>query len=131
MKKIRTLLAIAATATLTVTACGGSNSGGSSTPNAAPTSSSDTILYGTYPFINLGETRTNGLDLDLRLNLDGGEYGRFTPSLQWSHMLHYTITRDGVSYELAGTHGPSFVSTNTGTPRERGALALTWARSVR
>ncbi|MCP6135430.1 hypothetical protein NL393_40230, partial [Klebsiella pneumoniae] len=34
----------------------------------------------------------------------------------------------GQVYELAGTHGPSFVSTNTGTPRERGALALTWAR---
>lgn len=42
MKKIRTLLAIAAAATLTVTACGGSNSGGSSTPNAAPT---DKVLH--------------------------------------------------------------------------------------
>jgi iron complex outermembrane receptor protein len=96
------------------------------TANAAPTSANDTILYGTYPFINLGQTRTNGIDLDLRLNLDGGEYGHFTPSLQWSHMLHYTIQRNGVSYELAGTHGPSFVSTNTGTPRDRASLALTW-----
>ena len=42
MKKIRTLLAIAATATLTLTACGGSDSGGSSTPNAAPT---DKVLH--------------------------------------------------------------------------------------
>ena len=37
MKKLATILAIGATAVLTVTACGGSNSGGSSTPNAAPT----------------------------------------------------------------------------------------------
>ncbi|KDF02086.1 ABC transporter substrate-binding protein [Mycolicibacterium aromaticivorans JS19b1 = JCM 16368] len=37
MKKLTTLLAIGATAALALTACGGSNSGGSSTPNAAPT----------------------------------------------------------------------------------------------
>jgi iron complex outermembrane receptor protein len=98
------------------------------TPNAAPTSDDDTILYGTYPFVNLGQTRTSGVDVDMRLRLDGGDWGRFTPQLQWSHMLRYTIEREGVRYELAGTHGPSFVSTNTGTPRDRAALSLTWAR---
>ncbi len=98
------------------------------TPNAAPTSANDSILYGTYPFINLGETRTNGVDVDLRLKLDGGDAGRFTPQLQWTHMIHYTINRGGQVYELAGTHGPSFVSTNTGTPRDRAALGLTWQK---
>jgi iron complex outermembrane receptor protein len=96
--------------------------------NAAPTSADDTILYGTYPFINLGQTHTSGIDVDMRLRLDAGDAGRFTPQLQWSHMLRYTIDREGVRYELAGTHGPSFVSTNTGTPRDRAALSLTWAR---
>lgn len=77
----------------------------------------------------MGSARSSGLDLDLRLKLDGGAWGRFTPQLQWTHMIRYTIDRGpGQVYELAGTHGPSFVSTNTGTPRERGALALTWAR---
>lgn len=99
------------------------------TANAAPISADDTILYGTYPFINLGSTRTSGVDLDLRLKLDGGAWGQFSPQLQWTHMIRYTIDRGaGQVYELAGTHGPSFVSTNTGTPRERGALALTWTR---
>ncbi|MFG6487536.1 TonB-dependent receptor [Roseateles sp. BYS78W] len=99
------------------------------TPNAAPTGPDDTILYGTYPFINLGSARTNGIDLDLRVKLDGGAWGQFTPQLQWTHMIRYTIDRGpGQIYELAGTHGPSFVSTNTGTPKDRGALALTWAR---
>jgi len=98
------------------------------TPNAAPTGPDDTILYGTYPFINLGSARTSGLDLDLRMALDGGDWGRFTPQLQWTHMIRYTIDRGpGQVYELAGTHGPSFVSTNTGTPRERAALSLSWA----
>ncbi len=98
------------------------------TPNAAPTSADDSILYGTYPFINLGQTRTSGVDADLRLRFDAGAWGRFTPGLQWSHMLRYTISREGDRYELAGTHGPSFVSTNTGTPRDRAALTLNWVR---
>ncbi|OFJ54644.1 ABC transporter substrate-binding protein [Mycolicibacterium grossiae] len=40
--KLRTLLAVGATAVLALTACGGSDSGGSSTPNAAPT---DKVLH--------------------------------------------------------------------------------------
>lgn len=98
------------------------------TANAAPTDANDTILYGTYPFINLGQTRTNGFDVDLRLRFDGGATGKWTPQFQWSRMLHYTIDREGTVYELAGTHGPSFVSTNTGTPRDRASVALTWAQ---
>ncbi len=100
------------------------------TANAAPTSADDTILYGTYPFINLGQTRTSGVDLDLRMKLDAGAWGKFTPQLQFSHMIRYTIDRQGLKYELAGTHGPSFVSTNTGTPRDRGSLGMTWARGT-
>ncbi|MFO1329172.1 MAG: TonB-dependent receptor [Rubrivivax sp.] len=96
--------------------------------NAAPTDANDTILYGTYPFMNVGQTRTDGVDLDLRTRWDLGSAGRLTAQLQLSHMFHYTIDRFGVRYELAGTHGPSFVSTNTGTPRDRAALTLTWAR---
>jgi iron complex outermembrane receptor protein len=99
------------------------------TPNAAPTSADDTILYGTYPFINLGSARTSGVDVDLRMKLNAGAWGEFTPQLQWSHMIRYTIDRGpGQVYEMAGTHGPSFVSTNTGTPKDRASLGLAWAR---
>lgn len=99
------------------------------TPNAAPTSADDTILYGTYPFINLGSARTSGVDVDLRMKLDAGAWGQFTPQLQWSHMIRYTIDRGpGQVYEMAGTHGPSFVSTNTGTPKDRASLGLAWSR---
>ena len=101
-----------------------------SVANAAPTGPDDTILYGTYPFINLGQARTNGVDVDLRFRFDLGAAGRFSPSLQWSRMLRYTIDREGVRYELAGTHGPSFVSTNTGTPKDRIAVALNWIRGA-
>lgn len=98
------------------------------TANAAPTGADDTILYGTYPFLNVGQTRTNGIDVDLRGRWDAGATGQFSAQLQWTHLLNYTIDRDGRRYELAGTHGPSFVSTNTGTPRDRAAVSLTWAR---
>jgi iron complex outermembrane receptor protein len=98
------------------------------TPNAAPTDANDTILYGTYPFLNLGKARTDGLDVDLRARWDAGSAGRFSAQLQWTRMFHYTIEREGRRYELAGTHGPSFVSTNTGTPRDRTAVSLTWTR---
>ena len=45
---------------------------------AAPTSADDTILYGTYPFINLGSARTSGVDVDLRMKLSTGAWGEFT-----------------------------------------------------
>lgn len=96
--------------------------------NAAPRDANDTILYGTYPFMNVGQVRTNGVDVDLRTRWSVGAAGRMSAQLQWSRMLNYTIDRDGQRYELAGTHGPSFVSTNTGTPRDRVSLALTWSR---
>lgn len=98
--------------------------------NAAPTDANDTILYGTYPFLNVGQVRTNGVDLDLRTRWNAGAAGRFGAQLQWSRMLRYTIDRDGQRYELAGTHGPSFVSTNTGTPRDRQSIALSWSRGA-
>ena len=96
--------------------------------NAAPAGADDTILYGTYPFINLGQARTNGFDLDLRVKFEPTSAGRLTAALQWSRMLRYTIDREGLRYELAGTHGPSFVSTNTGTPRDRFGASVNWAQ---
>ena len=63
------------------------------------------------------------------MRLEAGAWGQFTPQLQWSHMIRYTIDRGpGQVYEMAGTHGPSFVSTNTGTPKDRASLGLAWSR---
>ncbi len=33
-----------------------------------------------------------------------------------------------MKYHLAGTHGPAFVSEDTGNPRTRGAFTLTWGK---
>ena len=88
--------------------------------------SSQNILYDTYPFINANTTTTSGLDLDVLGKYEMGSAGRLKAEVQVSYMLQYDLTAQGVTYHLAGTHGPAFVSEDTGTPRTRGAFTLTW-----
>jgi iron complex outermembrane receptor protein len=89
---------------------------------------SGNILYDTYPFINANTTTTSGLDLDVRNKFDLHEYGKIKTDLQITYMLQYDLTAQGVTYKLAGTDGPAFVSENTGTPRTRGAFSVTWEK---
>jgi iron complex outermembrane receptor protein len=89
---------------------------------------SQNILYDTYPFINANTTTTSGLDLDVIAKYDLHEAGRLKAEVQVSYMLQYDLTAQGVKYHLAGTHGPAFVSEDTGTPRTRGAFTLTWGK---
>ena len=84
------------------------------------------ILYDTYPFINANTTTTSGVDLDVVGKYDLHEAGHLKAEVQVSYMLQYDLTAQGVTYHLAGTHGPAFVSEDTGTPRTRGAFSLTW-----
>ena len=86
------------------------------------------ILYDTYPFINANTTTTSGLDLDVVGNYDLHDAGHLKAEAQVSYMLQYDLTAQGVKYHLAGTHGPAFVSEDTGTPRTRGAFTLTWGK---
>jgi iron complex outermembrane receptor protein len=90
--------------------------------------SSQNILYDTYPFINANTTTTSGLDLDVVGKYDLREAGHLKAEVQVSYMLQYDLTAQGVTYHLAGTHGPAFVSEDTGTPRTRGAFTLTWGK---
>ena len=90
--------------------------------------SSQNILYDTYPFINANTTTTSGLDLDVVGKYDLHEAGHLKAEFQVSYMLQYDLTAQGVTYHLAGTHGPAFVSEDTGTPRTRGAFTLTWGK---
>ncbi len=84
------------------------------------------ILYDTYPFINANTTTTSGLDADVVGKFDLKEAGSLKAEVQVSYMMQYDLKTQGVTYHLAGTHGPAFVSEDTGTPRTRGAFTLTW-----
>jgi iron complex outermembrane receptor protein len=88
--------------------------------------STGNILYDTYPFINANTTTTSGLDLDVLGKYSLGAAGGLKAELQLSYTLAYDLTAQGVKYHLAGTHGPAFVSEDTGNPRTRGAFTLTW-----
>jgi iron complex outermembrane receptor protein len=82
------------------------------TPPAPP------ILYFTTSYINANVTKTNGLDvgIDYHHRFDAWQ---FKSSATWTYINEYKMTIDGVDYQLAGTHGPSFFSGDTGNPKSR------------
>jgi len=86
------------------------------------------LRYVTTPFINADSTVTSGIDVDLRARLDLAGGGRVQARLQSTYLMTYDLTAQGVTYHLAGTHGPSYISEDTGTPRTRAAADLTWMK---
>jgi iron complex outermembrane receptor protein len=105
------------------------------TDNATPCTTANTTtpvgleLFAAYPYVNAGTTQTEGLDFDLQSQFDAGRFGKFKGRLTWTHMIEYDLTVQGETFQLAGTHGPSGISGDTGNPKDRGTLSLTWERS--
>ncbi|MGA2548509.1 MAG: TonB-dependent receptor [Burkholderiaceae bacterium] len=85
------------------------------------------IAYDTYPFINASQTRTDGIDVDLEGKFSLGEFGKLKADFQLTRMFQYSLTLPQLgTFQLAGTHGPSFISGDTGTPRNRATFVLDW-----
>jgi iron complex outermembrane receptor protein len=94
------------------------------TPSVGP------IIYAKSPYINIGNTKTSGLELDLgyRWRLPS-DLGVLHANLNAAHTFSYTTeVKGGSSYQLAGTQGPSSVSGATGSPKDRANFKLGWAR---
>jgi iron complex outermembrane receptor protein len=70
-------------------------------------------------YINANQTKTDGFDIDSTYRFDTPWNSHVTLSGSYSYILGYSITNQGVTYQLAGTHGPSGVSGDTGNPRDR------------
>jgi iron complex outermembrane recepter protein len=79
-----------------------------------------------FPYVNAGTTKTSGIDVDLRSLFDLGAAGRFTGELTYTYILQYELEAAGQLFDLAGTHGPSSISGDTGNPRQRAVASLTW-----
>jgi iron complex outermembrane receptor protein len=94
--------------------------GGSGTPTLG------NIAYIPTPYLNANTVITNGIDIDLRSIFNLNEYGHLTSDLNASHIFSYQLTVAGKTVELAGTHGPSGISGDTGTPQTRVQWTLTW-----
>jgi iron complex outermembrane receptor protein len=86
------------------------------------------VLYQAFPYLNLTETHVNGLDVDLLSHIDIGAAGRLTPQLNASYTFHYIFGLPGGvgDFDLAGTHGPSLISGDTGNPKIRAVASLAW-----
>jgi iron complex outermembrane receptor protein len=87
------------------------------------------ILYVPYPYENAQYTKTSGVDIDGRWTLDLQSAGKLTTELTVTHVFKYEQSMaGGAVIDLAGTHGPSGVSGDTGNPKDRAQLVLTWDR---
>ncbi len=92
------------------------------TPPVAP------IAYYQVSYVNANSTKTNGVDLGLQYRHRFEEIGDWKSDFMVSYMNKYDLTVDGVTYHLAGTHGPFIVSGDTGNPRTRFQWANTFTR---
>jgi iron complex outermembrane recepter protein len=84
------------------------------------------ILEESFPYVNASSTNTSGYDVDLQYHWDMGAIGRFTGEVTWTHEITYQLDIGGSIYDLAGTHGPSGVSGDTGNPKDRVNWRLSW-----
>jgi iron complex outermembrane receptor protein len=82
--------------------------------------------FNLYPYVNAGLTRTSGIDVDLRSAFDIGNLGSLTAGVNYTFISQYEVTYLGQTFDLAGTHGPSGVSGDTGNPKQRAVATLTW-----
>jgi iron complex outermembrane receptor protein len=109
--------------TVTVPVGGNCNPG-----NATANTPVGLAAFAEYPYVNAGITQTEGIDVDLRARFDAGIIGKFKAELNFTRIFEYNETVQGQTFDLAGTHGPSGISGDTGNPKDRGTLSLTWER---
>jgi len=86
--------------------------------------------YTLVPYVNAGITTTSGVDFDMRGRLDLGALGRLTGDVNFTRILEYEYGYAGTTFYLAGTHGPSSISGDTGNPRDRAVVSLTWDKGA-
>jgi iron complex outermembrane recepter protein len=84
------------------------------------------VAYQPFPYFNATQTHVNGLDVDLLSKFDIGKAGKLTAQFNGTYMFHYDFGLEGTTFDLAGTHGPSIVSGDTGNPKIRATASLAW-----
>lgn len=79
------------------------------------------------PYVNANSLRTDGVDLDLRLNFDLPWHGlHFISDLNATKIFNWTMRfPDGSVQHYVGTQGPFILSSGAGTPRYRAGWSNT------
>jgi iron complex outermembrane receptor protein len=86
------------------------------------------IQFVSTPYVNANQTTTSGFDLGSGYTWTLPDTSKFMASVQWNHVFTYDLTANGITYKLAGTHGPTIVSGDTGNPKDRAQMTLQWAK---
>jgi iron complex outermembrane recepter protein len=86
------------------------------------------IAYFQTSYINANSTKTSGVDLGLQYRQKFEGVGDFKSDFMLSYMNKYDLTIGGITYHLAGTHGPFLVSGDTGSPKTRIQWTNTFTR---
>ncbi|MCC6195969.1 MAG: TonB-dependent receptor [Burkholderiales bacterium] len=86
------------------------------------------IAYLSAPFVNAQDVVTDGFDLGTSYTWTLPDSSKLLTSVMWSHILRYDLTYAGYTAKLAGTHGPTAVGGDTGTPRDRVMGTIQWAK---
>jgi iron complex outermembrane recepter protein len=90
------------------------------------TTSVGEIIYIPVEYVNANSTKVNGFEVDSQYKINLGEFGTVTPEIDWTHMMSYIFVDNGVTSQLAGTHGPAVIGGNTGNPKDRVQASFTW-----
>jgi iron complex outermembrane receptor protein len=82
--------------------------------------------YTLIPYVNAGETKTSGFDVDMQSQWDLGDFGRLKGKIDYTIIQQYELIANDTLFNLVGTHGPQSISGDTGNPRQRAVASLTW-----
>lgn len=84
------------------------------------------VLTITAPYENLGLDEPKGLDYELQSRFDVGAAGTLGFDIDYAHLISQEVCQAGPStcVDVGGTHGPSGISGDTGTPRNRAQATL-------
>jgi iron complex outermembrane recepter protein len=79
------------------------------------------IIAFTAPYVNLGLDEPKGLDYELQSQFSLGKAGTLELDVDYTHLISQEVCESGPGscVDVAGTHGPTSVSGDTGTPRNR------------
>jgi iron complex outermembrane recepter protein len=108
--------------------CTATTTGGVPCPTAVVQTPVGYPSYTLSPYVNAGATTTSGFDMDMRGQFDLGDFGSVKAELNATWIREYSLQFGANSWELAGTHGPSGVSGDTGNPKIRSVSSVTWEK---
>ncbi len=83
-------------------------------------------VWYTAQFQNANSTVAQGVEVGTRYKFRLGDFGTLKTEFDWTHVMSYAVTENGIRYQLNDTHGPSAVSNDTGNPQDRVDVTLGW-----